>query len=131
MHNLEGYKKSQKKNYFQIQEIQAYNQFAPFFQIDDPLDAIPVHGGGGIWGTLAVYLFKWDGILSSWTAEAALGLAWNIVGLFAIVSWTGITCFFMFYILKKMGQLRVAPEHEFKGKSYIYRPRQPNWDDLY
>ena len=100
----------------------------PLFQIDDPLDAIPVHGGGGIWGTLAVYLFKWDGILSSWTAEAALGLAWNIVGLFAIVSWTGITCFFMFYILKKMGQLRVAPEHEFKGKFLLYRPGQLNWE---
>jgi Amt family ammonium transporter len=84
-------------------------------QIDDPLDAIPVHGGGGIWGTLAVYLFKWDGILMSWTSEAAIGLGWNIIGLFAIVSWTGINCFFMFFTLKKMGQLRVEPEQEFKG----------------
>ena len=86
------------------------------FQIDDPLDAIPVHGGGGIWGTLAVYLFKWDGILMSWTSEAAIGLGWNIIGLFAIVSWTGINCFFMFFTLKKMGQLRVEPEQEFKGE---------------
>ena len=51
----------------------------------------------------------------SWTSAAAKGLGWNIIGMFAIVSWTGITCFFMFYILKKMGQLRVPPEHEFKG----------------
>ena len=28
------------------------------FKIDDPLDAIPVHGGGGVWGLLAVFLFK-------------------------------------------------------------------------
>ena len=27
-------------------------------KIDDPLDAIPVHGVGGFWGTLAVYIFK-------------------------------------------------------------------------
>ena len=120
------------------------------FQIDDPLDAIPVHGGGGIWGTLAVYLFKWDGnqiyfsydycdmyynfhnkniiqgILMSWTSEAAKGLGWNIIGLLAIVSWTGINCFFMFFTLKKMGQLRVEPEQEFKG-GYRRKPNLPNW----
>ena len=96
------------------------------FQIDDPLDAIPVHGGGGIWGTLAVYLFKWDGILMSWTSEAAKGLGWNIIGLLAIVSWTGINCFFMFFTLKKMGQLRVEPEQEFKG-GYRIKPNLPNW----
>ena len=28
------------------------------FGIDDPLDAIPVHGVGGFWGTLSVYIFK-------------------------------------------------------------------------
>ena len=27
-------------------------------RIDDPLDAIPVHGVGGVWGTLCVYVFK-------------------------------------------------------------------------
>ena len=27
-------------------------------RIDDPLDAIPVHGVGGFWGTLSVYIFK-------------------------------------------------------------------------
>ncbi len=26
--------------------------------IDDPLDAIPVHGVGGLWGTLSVHIFK-------------------------------------------------------------------------
>lgn len=30
-------------------------------RIDDPLDAIPVHGVGGVWGTLCVYIFKKDG----------------------------------------------------------------------
>ena len=50
------------------------------FQIDDPLDAIPVHGAGGIWGILAVYLFKWEGIFLTGSKAAALGLAWNIVG---------------------------------------------------
>ena len=57
-----------------------------------------------------------QGILMSWTSEAAKGLGWNIIGLLAIVSWTGINCFFMFFTLKKMGQLRVEPEQEFKGE---------------
>ena len=28
-------------------------------RIDDPLDAIPVHGAGGVWGVLAVYIFRY------------------------------------------------------------------------
>ena len=36
-----------------------FGQFAlTRFGIDDPLDAIPVHGVGGFWGTLSVYIFK-------------------------------------------------------------------------
>lgn len=60
-----------------------------------------------------------QGILMSWTSEAAKGLGWNIIGLLAIVSWTGINCFFMFFTLKKMGQLRVEPEQEFKGECIL------------
>lgn len=86
-----------------------------FEKIDDPLDAIPVHGAGGIWGTLAVHLFKWDGILLSGSSEAALGLAWNIIGLLAIIAWTGINCFFIFWSLKKVNMLRVDTDQEFKG----------------
>lgn len=28
------------------------------WNIDDPLDAIPVHGAGGLWGTLSVFIFR-------------------------------------------------------------------------
>ena len=27
------------------------------FRVDDPLDAIPVHGGGGLWGLIAAHIF--------------------------------------------------------------------------
>ena len=38
-----------------------FNYYLLVLQIDDPLDAIPVHGVGGMWGTISVYIFKWDG----------------------------------------------------------------------
>ena len=38
-----------------------FNQLLIRLKIDDPLDAIPVHGVGGLWGTISVYIFKTDG----------------------------------------------------------------------
>jgi len=84
-------------------------------RIDDPLDAIPVHGVGGVWGILSVYIFKYDGILLGGSAAAWRGMAWNCIGLLVIVAWTSALSFCMFFILKKMKMLRVETEHEFKG----------------
>ena len=81
----------------------------PLLQIDDPLDAIPVHGAGGVWGTVAVHLFRRDG-------PSGIGLAWNLIGMGAIVVWTGLTCFIIFYSLSKVKLLRVETENEFRGK---------------
>ena len=79
------------------------------------MDAIPVHGAGGIWGTLAVHLFKWEGVLLSGSSEAAWGFLFNIIGLLAIITWTGTLSFLMFYGLKKVKMLRVEAAAEFKG----------------
>lgn len=87
--------------------------------IDDPLDAIPVHGIGGLWGVIAVYIFKADGLIMTGSSEAAIGLAWNLIGLATIIVWTGVMCFVMFYILKKNQMLRVETEHEFKGMDLL------------
>ena len=51
----------------------------------------------------------------SGSSEAALGLAWNVIGLIAIIAWTFINSFIMFSVLKKLKLLRVEPAHEFKG----------------
>jgi len=88
-------------------------------KIDDPLDAIPVHGAGGLWGTLAVHFFKKDGIFVTGSSAAAMGLAWNIIGLIAIISWTGILSFVMFYALKKVKMLRVEASMEFSGMDIL------------
>ena len=99
------------------------------FKIDDPLDAIPVHGAGGIWGTLAVYLFKWGGLFLSGSSEAATGLAWNVIGLIAIIAWTFIWAFTMFFVLKKFDLLRVMAADEFKGKVHFYQYKQQSCDE--
>ena len=99
--------------------------------IDDPLDAIPVHGAGGVFGTIAVYIFKEDGLITggflskdgnenlNYPFHALNGLLWNIIGLIAIIAWTGVTCFIMFSILAKLKMLRVETEQEFKG-GYLF-----------
>ena len=99
--------------------------------IDDPLDAIPVHGAGGVFGTIAVYVFKEDGLITggflskdgnanlNYPFHALNGLLWNIIGLVAIIAWTGVTCFIMFSILAKLKMLRVETEQEFKGEFFL------------
>ena len=57
-----------------------------------------------------------DGILMTWSRQSFIGLGWNVVGLVTITVWTGLTCFVMFYVLKKLNMLRVDTDLEFKGK---------------
>ncbi len=75
-----------------------------------------MHGVGGLWGTLSVYIFRTDGILMTGSSESLEGLAWNCIGLLAIALWTAVWTFIMFYTLKRMDMLRVEAEHEFKGE---------------
>ena len=49
------------------------------------------------------------------SSAAAVGLAWNVIGLIAIISWTGVLSFVMFYALKKVKMLRVEASMEFSG----------------
>ena len=47
------------------------NEF-PSFAVDDPLDAFPVHFGGGLWGLIAVALLGRDGIILSFGTYESL-----------------------------------------------------------
>ncbi|CAL4102206.1 unnamed protein product, partial [Meganyctiphanes norvegica] len=82
--------------------------------VDDPLDAVAVHGGGGIWGLIAVALFRHDGIV--FQGENAMEtLKWNGIGMLAIIGWTSVLCIIMFSLLRYMGLLRVSTEVELRG----------------
>lgn len=84
----------------------------PKVRVDDPLDAVAVHMGGGLWGLVAVALFQEDGIVFGGTPEV---LAWNMAGALAIIGWSGGLCCIMFGVLRLLGILRVSPEMEVQG----------------
>ena len=84
-------------------------------KLDDPIDAVAVHGGAGAWGLIAGPLFREDGILSSNAGDASKMLLWNIIGLGSIVAWNAICSIIIFGTLNRMGRLRVSEECEIVG----------------
>ncbi len=87
--------------------------------IDDPVGAVGVHLANGIWGTLAV------GLLANPSAPAKLeGLfytgkiklfAVQLLGIVAVLAWTGMMMTIVFTVIKKTVGLRVSAEEEIKG----------------
>ncbi|XP_064601316.1 putative ammonium transporter 1 [Liolophura sinensis] len=85
-------------------------------RVDDPLDATAVHLGGGLFGVFMVTFFsKSHGILYFWNRKSGLHLAWQLAGISAILGWTIVLSFIIFFALKKLNMLRVDEEMEIKG----------------
>ncbi|XP_059082063.1 putative ammonium transporter 1 [Tigriopus californicus] len=84
-------------------------------KIDDPIEAVAVHGGGGAWGLIAGPLLREDGVLSSSASAGTQMLLWNLIGMACIIAWNGLTSFVLFGTLHKLGVLRVNEECELKG----------------
>ena len=81
----------------------------PFFdklKIDDPVGALSVHLVAGIWGTLAVGLFKEDGSLGA-----------QIMGIVVIGLFTFVSSIIVWYILKVTMGIRVSEEQESVGSN--------------
>ena len=73
-------------------------------KIDDPVGALSVHLVNGIWGTLAVGIFKTD---------ASLGA--QFMGILCVGAFVFGTSFVVWYALKLIMGLRVSEEEEFSG----------------
>jgi len=95
-------------------------------QIDDPLDASPVHFFCGIWGVLSVGLFAEKEYVGSVYGKdpdaygAFMGgggkqLGNQIIGVLAITGWVCSTCALVFGTLKALKMLRVSAEDEELG----------------
>ena len=95
-------------------------------QIDDPLDAAPVHFFCGIWGVIAVGLFAEKTYTLNLYGKdvdsygALLGsdgkqLGNQIIGVLAITGWVCTTCSIVFGTLKALKLLRVNAEDEELG----------------
>ena len=81
-------------------------------KIDDPVGAISVHGVTGLWGLLAIAIFAKDGGLVS---GSALLLVPQIVSIVAVVVWSLVTGFALFYLLKFTMGVRVSEAEEMQG----------------
>ena len=73
-------------------------------KIDDPVGALSVHLVNGIWGTLAVGIFKPDASLVA-----------QFMGILCVGAFVFGTSFVVWYALKLIMGLRVSEEEEFSG----------------
>ena len=81
-------------------------------KIDDPVGAISVHGVTGLWGLLAIAIFAKDGGLGGGSASL---LVPQIVSIVAVVVWSLVTGFALFFLLKFTMGVRVSEEEERQG----------------
>ena len=96
-------------------------------KLDDPLDAVAVHGGGGIVGILAVPWFMSAGLETGdrgifWDGHASvpwLVLGYNIAGAIVIMLWSAFWSTLLFGSLYFLKMLRVSTDNEFKGMDMI------------
>jgi Amt family ammonium transporter len=97
-------------------------------KVDDPLDAIAVHLGCGIWGLIAVaafigqkqatFNFGDDAAYGFFMGGGYMGgrlLAAQLLYIVMIIVWTAGIMTPFFFLLKKTGNFRVAPEVESAG----------------
>jgi len=90
-------------------------------QIDDPLDAFPIHGGCGTFGVLAVGIFATrSNIKRAYGFDNDAMTSGNqfrnqLIGVLAIISWSCGTSSLVFFPLKWAGLLRVTESDEERG----------------
>lgn len=91
-------------------------------KIDDPVDAVAVHGACGAWGCLAVGIFSrpvlianaYSGIVCEGNGSG-IQFASQLVGVLAIIAWVTLIMAPFFFLLKKVSILRVSEEMEEQG----------------
>ena len=88
-------------------------------KIDDPLDAVAVHAGSGLWGLLAAPLFRTDGLILSGSTESLNMLIWNAVGAAVLAAFHAITSGILFIGLHKLDLFRVPASMEKQGMDIL------------
>lgn len=93
----------------------AYVFLSEKLKLDDPVGAIPVHGFGGVFGTLCVALFGKAELLANprWTQ-----LAVQAFGILVCMAFTFGMAFIVLFIVKKFFGLRVSPKAEMDGSVF-------------
>ena len=98
-------------------------------KIDDPLEAFAVHGACGAWAVIFVGLFATEGYVAQaygapWGSKPEYGIFYGgsgallgnqILEVFMIFVWVGVTMGGFFFSMKVAGFLRSSPEEEALG----------------
>jgi len=84
-------------------------------KIDDPLDAVPVHGGCGIWGTIAAGLFGGEATGGNGAFHGGNQLGVQLIALLFIIGWVAAFSVPFMLALKKFNLLRASEEKELVG----------------
>lgn len=94
-------------------------------KLDDVVSAFPVHGVGGIWGTLAVSVFAQDETLRGWSQWQA-----QLVGVSVCAVWSFSMGLILFFIMKFTISIRVTSEEEERGLNESEHGAKTVWLDL-
>lgn len=73
-------------------------------RIDDPVGAISVHGGAGLYGLLVVPF-----------SAAGTSFLGQLIGALAIFGWVFVVSFIVWFAIKQLMGIRVSEEEEFEG----------------
>ncbi len=90
------------------------------FGVDDSLDVMAVHGGGGIMGTLLTAVFGATSFGGLGHSEMTISgqFVTQLVGVVAVVVWCGVISWILAHGIKAFIGLRVDQETEFEGLDY-------------
>eukprot|EP00440_Ansanella_granifera_P005813 gb/GFBE01006305.1/.p1 GENE.gb/GFBE01006305.1/~~gb/GFBE01006305.1/.p1 ORF type:complete len:544 (+),score=136.98 gb/GFBE01006305.1/:1-1632(+) len=105
-------------------------------KIDDPVDAVPVHCACGMWSLVATALFDWgedynyyhgwslwdciqndDGTCMSGAGGKAIGV--QLLFILIVILWSGTWSTLGFFVLSKIGKLRISEEVEQHGMDHM------------
>ncbi|XP_064635360.1 putative ammonium transporter 1 isoform X2 [Lineus longissimus] len=106
----------------------AWSMFLMEIKVDDPMNTVAVHLGGGLWGVIARPLLKMNtGIVFVANKNSFLGFAWNVAGAASIIGWTAGILLLVLGTVRLMGLLRVTEGVESKGLDVLqhHEPAYP------
>ena len=113
----------------------ATNYLKQVLKIDDSLDVFPVHGVGGILGTLMAGVFSGTnlGIFSGYGFAEGIEtmggqLYVQVIGVFATVVFTSIVTYVILKIVDMLVGLRVSREEEIEGLDIVLHEERGYYD---
>lgn len=93
------------------------------FKIDDSLDVMPVHGVGGIIGTILAGVFAAESLGGFGFADGITSMAGQlkvqVIGVLATFAWSAIASLIIFKIVDMVVGLRVSDEEETEGLDIV------------